>query len=71
MREIISVHIGQAGVNIGHKAWEIFGQDHGIGQDGVLQEDCVRDVPQTTGVFFRETEEGKHNPRAVFMDTEP
>jgi hypothetical protein len=30
MREVISIHIGQAGVQIGNAAWELFCLEHGI-----------------------------------------
>lgn len=34
-REIISLHIGQAGVQFGSDCWELFGQEHSIGLDGL------------------------------------
>ncbi|CAN0001098.1 unnamed protein product [Lampetra planeri] len=37
-RECISVHVGQAGVQIGNACWELFCLEHGIMQDGTLQD---------------------------------
>jgi len=33
-RECISVHIGQAGVQIGNACWELYCLEHGIQPDG-------------------------------------
>ena len=30
MREVISIHIGQAGVQVGNACWELFCLEHGI-----------------------------------------
>jgi tubulin alpha len=30
MREVISVHVGQAGVQIGNACWELYCLEHGI-----------------------------------------
>ena len=34
MREIVSVHIGQAGVQMGNACWELYCLEHGIRPDG-------------------------------------
>merc|ERR1712073_234572 len=70
MRECISVHIGQAGVQIGNSCWELYCLEHGIQPDGCMPSDKALgdDSFQT---FFSETGSGKHVPRAVFVDLEP
>jgi tubulin alpha len=30
MREIISIHIGQAGIQVGNACWELYCLEHGI-----------------------------------------
>ncbi|KFG51047.1 putative alpha-tubulin I, partial [Toxoplasma gondii p89] len=45
MREIISLHIGQAGVQVGNACWELFCLEHGIGSGG-------RRVDQVNGGDF-------------------
>jgi hypothetical protein len=34
MRECISIHVGQAGVQIGNACWELYCLEHGISPDG-------------------------------------
>merc|ERR1712064_85824 len=70
MRECISVHFGQAGVQMGNSCWELYCLEHGIQPDGCMPSDKAfgDDSFQT---FFSETGSGKHVPRAVFVDLEP
>ncbi|CAL4121258.1 unnamed protein product [Meganyctiphanes norvegica] len=70
MRECISVHIGQAGVQMGNACWELYCLEHGIKPDGHLQEDCKSDENMYT-TFFQETGRGKYVPRAIYVDLEP
>ncbi|KAI8376151.1 tubulin alpha-3 chain [Radiomyces spectabilis] len=70
MREIISLHVGQAGVQIGNACWELYCLEHGIQPDGhIPQDNAVSDKSFDT--FFSETSSGKHVPRTVFVDLEP
>ncbi|EPR64302.1 alpha-tubulin I, putative [Toxoplasma gondii ME49] len=75
MREIISLHIGQAGVQVGNACWELFCLEHGIGSGG-------RRVDQVNGgdfissdssfnAFFAETAQKQYVPRCVMVDLEP
>jgi tubulin alpha len=80
MRECISVHIGQAGVQIGNACWELYCIEHGITPDGQLidnddnnnsnnnNNNSFRDSSFST--FFNETGTGKYVPRALFIDLE-
>ncbi|KAI9225585.1 MAG: Tubulin/FtsZ [Piptocephalis tieghemiana] len=69
MRECISVHIGQAGVQIGNSCWELYCLEHGISPDGTMDANAQGDDSFST--FFSETGAGKHVPRTVFVDLEP
>jgi len=72
MREVISIHIGQAGVQMGNACWELYCLEHGIHPDGMIPkeyQDEVADDSFTT--FFSETGSGKYVPRAVMVDLEP
>ena len=40
MREVISIHIGQAGVQCGNSCWELYCLEHGIQPECVLRA-CV------------------------------
>ncbi|KAG0429375.1 hypothetical protein HPB47_023690 [Ixodes persulcatus] len=72
MRECISIHIGQAGVQIGNSCWELYCLEHGIQQDGQMPSDKVSGgIDDSFNTFFAETGAGKHVPRAVFVDLEP
>ena len=69
MREVISIHIGQAGVQVGNACWELFCLEHGIQPDGQMQSDITKDNDFKT--FFSETGAGKYVPRSVMIDLEP
>jgi len=71
MREVISIHIGQAGVQTGEQCWELYCLEHGIQEDGVLDKDKVKGEGDSFRVFFNESDKGKYVPRAVFIDLEP
>ncbi|WOG97990.1 hypothetical protein DCAR_0417331 [Daucus carota subsp. sativus] len=84
MREIISLHIGQAGIQVGNSCWELYCLEHGIQPDGKMprfltfhyaDNDSSINFSDTTndsfGTFFSESSSGQHVPRAVFVDLEP
>ena len=72
MREVISIHVGQAGVQMGNACWELYCLEHGIGPDGMMPNDpSVGDADDSYSTFFSETGAGKHVPRALFVDLEP
>merc|ERR1711974_381413 len=72
MRECISVHVGQAGVQMGNACWELYCLEHGIQPDGMMPSDrTVGSEDDSFNTFFSETGGGKHVPRAVFVDLEP
>ena len=71
-RECISIHVGQAGVQIGNACWELYCLEHGIQPDGQMPSDkTVGYGDDSFNTFFSETGTGKHVPRAVFVDLEP
>jgi len=39
MREVISVHVGQAGVQMGNACWELYCLEHGINPDGTMEKE--------------------------------
>ncbi|KAF2880685.1 hypothetical protein ILUMI_25487, partial [Ignelater luminosus] len=71
-REVVSIHVGQAGVQIGNACWELYCLEHGIQPDGQLPPDQVcGGGDDSFNTFFSETGAGKHVPRAVMVDLEP
>jgi len=71
MREVISIHIGQAGVQTGEQCWELYCLEHGINHEGILEKENVKGEGDSFRVFFNESNSGKYVPRAVFIDLEP
>jgi len=75
MREVISIHVGQAGVQMGSSCWELYCLEHGISPDGIMAKKTETpgkdkfDDSFTT--FFSETGNSRHVPRALFVDLEP
>jgi len=70
MREILSLHIGQAGIQVGNSCWELYCLEHEIKPDGTLPGDKEGE-DDSFNTFFSETSSGKHVPRCVFIDLEP
>jgi len=72
MRECITIHIGQAGVQVGNACWELFCLEHGIQPDGQMPSDkTIGGGDDSFTTFFSETGAGKHVPRTVMVDLEP
>ena len=72
MREVISIHVGQAGVQVANACWELFCLEHGIQPDGQMPSDkSFGKADDAFNTFFSETGAGKHVPRALFVDLEP
>jgi tubulin alpha len=71
-REVVSLHVGQAGVQIGCAAWELYNVEHGISPDGFQ---TAGNLPCNAndyfGTFYMETTAGRYVPRAVLVDLEP
>lgn len=61
----MSIHVGQAGIQIGDTIWELYRLEHSIGADGAASE------TSDTGAFFSDTGNGKFVPHSVFVDLEP
>ena len=58
-RECISVHVGQAGCQMGNACWELYCLEHGIQPDGQMPSDKTIGVSDDSfNTFFAET--GKH-----------
>jgi len=70
MREIISLHIGQAGVQVGNSCWELFCKEHSIAPNGKMEE-TPYGHDDSFNTFFSETGHQKHVPRSLFIDLEP
>ncbi|CAH8575103.1 unnamed protein product [Heterobilharzia americana] len=69
-REVVCIHVGQAGIQIGNACWELFGMEHGIQPDGLMI-DGFFPTDNSFKTFYMETCHGKFVPRTVFVDLEP
>lgn len=68
-REIIQIHIGQAGVQIANACWELYCLEHGIRTDGTMQENYKSE--DSYSPFFSVAGTGQAVPRVVMIDLEP
>ena len=72
MREAVSLHMGQSGIQTGNACWELYCLEHGIQPDGQMPSDkTIGGGDDAFNTFFSETGAGKYVPRAVMIDLEP
>ncbi|KAF2669886.1 tubulin-domain-containing protein [Microthyrium microscopicum] len=69
-REIITIQAGQCGNSIGSQFWQQLCQEHGISQDGNL-EDFATEGGDRKDVFFYQSDDTRYIPRAILLDLEP
>jgi tubulin alpha len=69
VREILSVGVGQAGVQLGAEVWRQYCAEHSIKHDGTRDEETTGEPSFLT--FFEETGAGQFVPRNLFVDLEP
>ncbi|CAN0012657.1 unnamed protein product [Ectocarpus sp. 4 AP-2014] len=75
MRECISIHIGQAGIQTGNACWELYCLEHGIQPDGQMPSDkTIGGGDDAFNTFFSETGESSRihaqvvTPPSVFAN---
>jgi tubulin alpha len=69
-REVISLHIGQAGIQAGNSLWELYCLEHGLRLDGSAEKAGGAGAIDASTIFSV-NQNGKHVPRSVFVDLEP
>ncbi|TPX23374.1 gamma-tubulin [Coccidioides immitis] len=69
-REIITIQAGQCGNNIGVQFWQQLCLEHGINQDGNLEE-FATEGGDRKDVFFYQSDDTRYIPRAILLDLEP
>ena len=70
MKEVIFLHIGQAGAEIGSSCRDLFCLEHGLDGEGVhTHVDAAGD--SSCEAIFTQSSRGQYSPRAVFVDLEP
>jgi len=71
-REVLTVNVGQAGIQLGNAVWAQYCSEHKIKPEGKLDkkdDEEVKDKYFTT--FFEETGTGQYVPRNITVDLEP
>lgn len=69
-REILTLQVGQCGNQIGMEFWKQLCLEHGISQDGIL-EDFATQGGDRKDVFFYQADDLHYVPRAILVDLEP
>ncbi|KAI9483480.1 MAG: tubulin gamma chain [Benjaminiella poitrasii] len=69
-REIITLQTGQCGNQIGSEFWRQLCTEHGISNDGTL-EDFATEGGDRKDVFFYQADDEHYIPRALLLDLEP
>jgi len=70
MREVLSIGLGQGGVQLGSAVWAQYAEEHDVDPDGTKQEDYNPEDRQLFS-FFEEASNGSIVPRNLFVDLEP
>jgi tubulin alpha len=67
-REVITVCVGQAGIQLGNTIWAQYLQEHGVNEQGVF--DDKDDVADPSSTFFSISDNAQAVPRNAFFDLE-
>lgn len=68
VREVLTLSLGQGGVQLGNNVWKQYLAEHNIAQDGFRAPDA--DV-RYTETFFSESSDGQFVPRNLSIDLDP
>jgi len=69
-REVISVSVGQCGIQMGNAVWTQYCAEHTINPDGTRGKDYNKENTYFK-TFFEETSAGQYVPRQIVVDLEP
>jgi len=68
--EMIMLQLGQCGNQIGFEFWKKLCKEHGISNEGILQEHASEGIDRKD-VFFYQADDEHYIPRSVLLDLEP
>ncbi|XP_044580613.1 tubulin alpha chain-like [Cotesia glomerata] len=68
--EILTIFVGQSGVQVGNACWELFCLEHGIKPDGFMVQGYDTD-DNSYQTFFSPSQACKLTPRSIMIDLEP
>jgi tubulin alpha len=69
VREVLTINVGQAGIQLGQAVWAQYNAEHVIDPTGKRGKDAPKD--ESFKVFYEETGSGQFVPRNVSVDLEP
>ncbi|CAK78827.1 unnamed protein product (macronuclear) [Paramecium tetraurelia] len=69
-REIITLQVGQCGNQVGIEFWKQLIKEHGINNEGILEEFALQGDDRKD-VFFYQADDEHYIPRALLIDMEP
>ncbi|MCL4169157.1 UNVERIFIED_CONTAM: hypothetical protein GTU68_022305, partial [Idotea baltica] len=70
-KEIITIAVGQAGVQISSSVWELLVAEHGIDEAGNFVDTMIKEEEVHHNTFFSKTLKERYVPRTVLCDLEP
>eukprot|EP00486_Rosalina_sp_Unknown_P008139 CAMPEP_0201591484 /NCGR_PEP_ID=MMETSP0190_2-20130828/189653_1 /ASSEMBLY_ACC=CAM_ASM_000263 /TAXON_ID=37353 /ORGANISM="Rosalina sp." /LENGTH=353 /DNA_ID=CAMNT_0048049845 /DNA_START=107 /DNA_END=1164 /DNA_ORIENTATION=- len=68
VREVLTINVGQCGVQLGETIWRQYCHEHKIGKEGKMITKCT---DKSFMCFFEETQAEQYVPRNIFIDLEP
>eukprot|EP01084_Bolivina_argentea_P136086 239702_1 len=77
VREVLSLGIGQCGIQLGSTVWQQYNTEHQILPNGKYNNfhksgpSKTYDTDESFRVFYQETSNGQFVPRNIFIDLEP
>jgi len=70
-REVLSISVGQAGIQLGNAVWTQYSAEHKIKPDGKPVDEDLSSGDKYFTTFFEETGNGQFVPRQITVDLEP
>ncbi|CAD8187257.1 unnamed protein product [Paramecium octaurelia] len=70
MREVITIQVGQGGIQVGNACWELFCLEHQIQLNGQLINQQIIDKNDALRTLFFESDLQKLVPRSILLDLE-
>jgi len=70
-KEVITLQVGQCGIQFGHEFWKQICMEHGINPNGTITKKDPDDFFGKKDIFFYESSNNKYTPRAILFDLEP
>jgi len=71
VREVLTINVGQAGIQLGQAVWEQYCCEHNIDEKGTKPTSSDSKPDHSFTCFFDETGAGQYVPRNLMIDLEP